>query len=43
MKNLLAVTLFLSVNFVSPAQQPTFTFITKWSVPSGNGKWDYLQ
>jgi DNA-binding beta-propeller fold protein YncE len=43
MKNLLAVVLFLCVNVVSFAQQPTFKFVTKWSIPSGNEKWDYLK
>lgn len=43
MKNLLIIALFLSISFVTLAQQPTYSFVTKWSIPSGNEKWDYLK
>jgi DNA-binding beta-propeller fold protein YncE len=43
MKNLLTVALFLSMSFFTLAQQPTYSFVTKWSIPSGNEKWDYLK
>lgn len=43
MKNFTFFVFFLSIGFCAVAQQTPFSSLTKWSIPSGNERWDYLK
>lgn len=43
MKKFTAFVFFLSLTFCAIAQHGPFSSLVKWSIPSGNEKWDYLK